>query len=266
MLVRPFVALMEEACLELLLGCGFFRARAADPLPTFDKVLFGLVWAITSASADVELDAELGEEATLGQKLRLGEAVERALRSMRCPAPLQAHQIQGLDFPALFPVVQWLVKQVLAAREEFGDARRGFALQHYAARGYAPLDAHASAAPQRLASRAALEDLPVTSRLAAFLTKNLFTPLLDELRIVENLPSLGLRPMMRGEFEIVLAFHAGAMFASLRRHLDNLPAPQDTEAFMRLYIETFIAGARHGMRQLHAAGAAGPMTAEAKTP
>ncbi len=131
---------------------------------------------------------------------------------------------------------------------------------------YASLSASADGSGTRLASRAALEDLPVTSRLAAFLTKNLFTPLLDELRIVENLPSLGLRPMMRGEFEIVLAFHAGAMFASLRRHLDNLPAPQDTEAFMRLYIETFIAGARHGMRQLHAAGAAGPMTAEAKTP
>ena len=43
-------------------------------------------------------------------------------------APLQAHQIQGLDYPALFPVVQWLVKRVLATREEFGDRLRAFAL------------------------------------------------------------------------------------------------------------------------------------------
>ena len=88
-------------------------------------------------------------------------------------------------------------------------------------------------------------------------------PVIDELRESDHLPSLALRPMMRGEFEIVMAFHAGAMFASLRRHLDNLPAPEDTEAFMRLYIETFIVGARHGVKKLHDPGAAGPMTAVA---
>jgi len=31
---------------------------------------------------------------------------------MKCPHPLQAHQIQGLDYPAVFPVVRWLVKKV----------------------------------------------------------------------------------------------------------------------------------------------------------
>lgn len=40
---------------------------------------------------------------------------------MACPHPLQAHQIQGLDYQAVLPVVQWLVKRVLATLEEFGD-------------------------------------------------------------------------------------------------------------------------------------------------
>jgi len=31
---------------------------------------------------------------------------------MGCPSALQAFQIQGSDFVAIFPVVQWLVKKV----------------------------------------------------------------------------------------------------------------------------------------------------------
>lgn len=40
---------------------------------------------------------------------------------MGCPSPLQAHQIQGSDFLACFPVVQWLVKKVLEYRRITGD-------------------------------------------------------------------------------------------------------------------------------------------------
>ena len=67
----------------------------------------------------------------MGQKLKLGESVERALRRMRCPFPLQAHQIQGLDYPAIVPVVRWLVKRVIATREELGDRTRSFAAFYY---------------------------------------------------------------------------------------------------------------------------------------
>ena len=66
-----------------------------------------------------------------GQKLKLGESIERALRRMRCPCELQAHQIQGLDYPAIFPVVQWLVKKVIATREELGERLRSFAAYYY---------------------------------------------------------------------------------------------------------------------------------------
>ena len=40
------------------------------------------------------------------------------------PHPLQAHQIQGLDYGALFPVVQWLVKRAITFREEIAEAMR----------------------------------------------------------------------------------------------------------------------------------------------
>ncbi len=52
---------------------------------------------------------------------KVGEAIEAALQTMECPYPLQAHQIQGLDYPAVLPVVQWLIKRVIATRQESGD-------------------------------------------------------------------------------------------------------------------------------------------------
>ena len=150
---------------ELLLAGGYFRARLTDLTP-FDKVVGGLTWSITASNVDVDVDLFYDEEANIGQKIKLSEAIERALRTMGCPAPLQAHQIQGLDYPALFPVVQWLVKRVIATREEFGDQRRSFALHAYDACGYPALSA-AIRAPQRTASRVAelATHFPVLRRL-----------------------------------------------------------------------------------------------------
>jgi hypothetical protein len=104
---------------------------------------------------EVDFDLLYDEDANIGQKIKLSEAIERALRRMGCPAPLLAHQIQGLDYPALFPVVQWLVKRVLATREEFGDRLRTFSLHVYAAEGFPPLDVDVAAAPGVLSRRAA---------------------------------------------------------------------------------------------------------------
>ena len=160
----------EAATLQLLLEAGYFKAGADNTSPAFDKILFGLAWALTSAAVDVDVDISYADgdesEASLGAKLRLSEAIERALLSVACPTPLQAHQIQGLDWPALFPCVQWLVRRVYATRAEFGDERRRSALHFYAAFGYAPLDT----APQeraRLASRGAARAarFPATRRL-----------------------------------------------------------------------------------------------------
>lgn len=52
---------------------------------------------------------------------QLCENIIKALRAMNCPAPLQAHQVQGKDWAAIYPVVQWLVRKVLENREATGD-------------------------------------------------------------------------------------------------------------------------------------------------
>ena len=45
---------------------------------------------------------------------------------MKCPHRLEPHQIQGLDFIHIYPVIQWLVKLAIATREEMGDYIRSF--------------------------------------------------------------------------------------------------------------------------------------------
>ena len=42
---------------------------------------------------------------------QLSENVIKVLRAIQCPHPLQANQIQGSDFSAMYPVIQWLVKK-----------------------------------------------------------------------------------------------------------------------------------------------------------
>ncbi len=97
-----------EEIVSLLVAAGYFRARI-PALSPFDKVVGGMAWCMTVSSVDV--DVAFQENATIGQKIKIGETIERALRRMKCRIPLQAHQIQGLDYAAIFPVVQWLVKQ-----------------------------------------------------------------------------------------------------------------------------------------------------------
>lgn len=119
---------------ELLLSGGYFRAQISTLSP-FDILTGGLAWAIAASNVDVDFDVLYDDDATLGYKIKVGEAIEEALQRMGCPYPLQAHQIQGLDYPAVLLVVQWLVKRVLQNREESGDQLRKYSLwkfqQHY---------------------------------------------------------------------------------------------------------------------------------------
>lgn len=59
-----------------------------------------------------------------------GFHTERLLQKSRpsqCRHPLQAHQIQGSDFPALYPVVTWLVHKFYGHREATAAQLRKFA-------------------------------------------------------------------------------------------------------------------------------------------
>ena len=43
---------------------------------------------------------------------------------MECPFKIEPHQIQGLDYIHIFPVVKWLVKKAIETREAEGDSVR----------------------------------------------------------------------------------------------------------------------------------------------
>ena len=79
---------------DLLVAAGYFRARLAALSP-FDRVIGGLSWCILNADMDVDVDVLFTEDSTIGAKIKLGEAIVKALRLMRCAYPLQSHQICG---------------------------------------------------------------------------------------------------------------------------------------------------------------------------
>ena len=145
-----------EEIVELLLAAGYFRARIATLSP-FDKVVGGMAWCMTATSVDVDVAFE--ENATIGQKIKIGEGIERALRQMKCRIPLQAHQIQGLDYAAIFPVVQWLVKQAYAFREEIAEATRRLSISNFCRHFELPEDAELA--------RRRRKALPTAARLCA---------------------------------------------------------------------------------------------------
>uniref|UniRef100_A0A8C5BQT5 Coiled-coil domain-containing protein 93 n=1 Tax=Gadus morhua TaxID=8049 RepID=A0A8C5BQT5_GADMO len=91
--------------LELLLAAGYFRARIKGLSP-FDKVVGGMTWCITTCNFDIDVDLLFQENSTIGQKIALTENIVSVLPKMKCPHRLEPHQIQGLDFIHIFPVIQ----------------------------------------------------------------------------------------------------------------------------------------------------------------
>ena len=116
----------RESINRLLLSAGYFRVRMAD-LEDFDRIAGGLAWCLKAAAVDVDIDIFFKEKPTVGEKVRISESICGGLRLAKCPLELKPHQIQGLDFPYLFPIFQWLVKNVIEVRNEFGDFQRSFA-------------------------------------------------------------------------------------------------------------------------------------------
>lgn len=50
---------------------------------------------------------------------------------MKCPYQIEPHQIQGLDFINIFPVVQWLVKRSVETRAEKSSKLKAFAIGQF---------------------------------------------------------------------------------------------------------------------------------------
>eukprot|EP00736_Rhodelphis_marinus_P014277 Rmarinus@m.8522 len=117
-----------EKISDMLLAAGYFRARI-NTLKPFDKLIGGMAWCLTAMNVDTDLDVDLffQDSMKMGEKIRIGENICKALQKIKCPFPLLSHQIQGLDYPSVYPVVQWLVKRAIAAREEISTQLRDYA-------------------------------------------------------------------------------------------------------------------------------------------
>lgn len=50
---------------------------------------------------------------------------------MKCPFALEPHQIQGLDFINIFPVIQWLVKESVNLRTEKAERLKMFSVGQF---------------------------------------------------------------------------------------------------------------------------------------
>jgi DNA repair exonuclease SbcCD ATPase subunit len=90
-----------------------------------------MVWCITICSYEVDVDLLFQENSHIGQKIALTEKIVGALKIMKCPYRIEPHQIQGLDFIHIYPVVQWLVKRAIETREEMGDYIRAYSISQF---------------------------------------------------------------------------------------------------------------------------------------
>lgn len=102
----------------------------------------------------------------------------------------------------------------------------------------------------RLFVRAALDRYPVPQARGATLTSSIVEPVVAELRHEARLPALDRAPMLAGERELVMLLHGAMMFRAIRQHVYGAPQ-DDVDAILRLYVRTFLAGARETLRTLH---------------
>lgn len=49
---------------------------------------------------------------------KTSEKIISDLKSVNCPININPHQIQGLDYPLIYQILQWLVKKLLESRDE----------------------------------------------------------------------------------------------------------------------------------------------------
>lgn len=127
-----------KECSDVLLAGGYFRARIPTLSP-FDKVIGGMVWSITASNVDLDVDLLFEENSTIGQRIRLSENIVKALIKMQGPV-IQSHQIQGLDYDHIYPVLKWLVRKVIETRALTGDEVRALSISQYQ-KNYTPMPA-----------------------------------------------------------------------------------------------------------------------------
>lgn len=103
----------------------------------------------------------------------------------------------------------------------------------------------------RLFLRAALDGLLLPGRRLDLVKEKLVLPVIGELRREANLPGLDAQPLMIGEFELFMVLHSSVIFYTMRTYIYGGPMTEDMRAVVRLYVATFLNGARAGLPSLH---------------
>lgn len=120
----------RKKILDLLLSAGYFRSMIKN-LSDFDKIVGGMTWCMEACEQNVDVDLLFSENSSIGQKIALTERIVIILPQMKCPFTLEPHQIQGLDFVNIFPVIQWLVKESVKLRSEKAERLKAFAVDQF---------------------------------------------------------------------------------------------------------------------------------------
>lgn len=120
----------RKKILDLLLSAGYFRVMIKN-LSDFDKIVGGMTWCMEASEQNVDVDLLFNENLTIGQKIALTERVVTVLPQMKCPFNIEPHQIQGLEFVSIFPVIQWLVKESVKLRSEKAERLKLFAVGQF---------------------------------------------------------------------------------------------------------------------------------------
>ncbi|KAM3966186.1 coiled-coil domain-containing protein 93 [Aphomia sociella] len=115
---------------DALVAAGYYRAQLQGLSP-FDKIVGGLTWCIELCDIDVDISLLFEENLTIGKKIALTEKIVKVLPTMKCPHVIEPHQIQGLDFINIFPLILWLIKYSSEFREAKEDELRKFAVMQY---------------------------------------------------------------------------------------------------------------------------------------
>lgn len=119
-----------DEIIDLLYAAGYFRARIKG-LSSFDKVIGGMTWCIDSCDVNIDVDLLFKEDLNIGQRLSLSEKIVGVLPKIKCPHRIEPHQIHGLDFIHIYPVIQWLVKHSIERRRETEQYNRSYAVRLY---------------------------------------------------------------------------------------------------------------------------------------
>lgn len=119
-----------DSITDILVRAGYFRAKIST-LSDFDKIIGAIAWAIQAFNYGIEINVYYADSMDLGQKIALTERLVMVLIVMKCPHVIEPHQIVGLDYDNLLPVLEWLIKRSAEKRRQLDNLSRLLALRHF---------------------------------------------------------------------------------------------------------------------------------------